>query len=118
MSFLSRLFGGSPADASRLTPAEFQQVHGPDRVVVDVRTASEFAGGHLDGAYHADVMASDFDARIDRLELDPSAPVYLYCRSGNRSGQAADRLRARGFAQAINVGGFDALAAAGLPTVR
>ncbi|MFN3597105.1 MAG: rhodanese-like domain-containing protein [Rubricoccaceae bacterium] len=119
---LSRLFGGTggPAsDAHTLSAADFKaRYDAGDVAVVDVRTPGEYAGGHVAGAHLADMMAPDFDAQIDALGLDPAQPVYLYCRSGNRSGKAAERLRARGFAQATNVGGFEALTAAGLPVAR
>jgi phage shock protein E len=85
-----------------------------DHPVIDVRRPDEFAAGHLAGAVLAEVTAGDFEARIRALELDPEAPVYLYCRTGNRSGLAARMLRRLGYSRAVNVGGFDELVAAGL----
>lgn len=82
--------------------------------VVDVRRPEEFAEGHLEGALFAEVTAPDFEAQIRALNLDPAAPIFLYCRSGNRSGVAARILRDHGYAQAVNVGGFDDLVAKGL----
>jgi rhodanese-related sulfurtransferase len=41
--------------------------------------------------------------------LDPSRTYYLYCRSGNRSGQAAKLLRAKGFDSVFNAGSYDSL---------
>jgi phage shock protein E len=55
------------------------------------------------------VMAADFTAQVEALGLDRSRPVYLYCLSGNRSGQAAKMLRRGGFEQAFNVGSYRAL---------
>ncbi len=88
----------------------------PEAVVVDVRTPGEVAAsGRLAGALVLDVTAPDFEARaLDAL--DPAQPVVLYCRSGNRSGKAAERLAALGFTHLSNAGGFDALASEGLPT--
>jgi rhodanese-related sulfurtransferase len=81
--------------------------------LLDVRREDEFAAGHLEGAVLVDVTAPDFRERIQALSLDPEAPVYLYCRSGNRSGHAARVLREMGIGQAVNVGGLDDLVTAG-----
>ena len=102
----------------RLSPAETAAylAETPEAVVVDVRTPGEVAAsGRLAGALVLDVTAPDFEARaLDAL--DPARPVVLYCRSGNRSGKAAERLAALGFTHLSNAGGFDALADEGLPT--
>ena len=87
-----------------------------DDVVLDVRTPGEYAGGHLAGAENIDLMASDFRERIEGLDRDRT--YYLYCRSGNRSGQAAQMMRQLGFERAYNVGGFETLAKAGAETAR
>jgi phage shock protein E len=85
-----------------------------DHPLIDVRRPEEFEEGHLEGAILVEVTAPDFQERFEALGLDPEAPVHLYCRSGNRSGIAARILRDMGYRQAVNVGGFDALVAAGL----
>lgn len=115
MSLLARLFrrdavaqaapdtsGGHPLE---LSAAEFLARRTPDAQLVDVRTPAEFHGGHLKGAWNADVTDPDFPATVDGLGLDPTRPVYLYCRSGNRSGRATRILRERGYSRAVNVGG-------------
>lgn len=114
MSLFSALFGGPSADA--LSPADFVERRDPAAPVLDVRTPAEFAEGHLAGAVNVDVMAPDFQDRVAALHLPPDGPVYLYCRSGNRSGTAASILHQMGHAGAVNVGGFDALRAAGAET--
>ena len=88
----------------------------PEAVVVDVRTPAEVAAsGRLAGALVLDVNAPDFEARA-QAALDIDRPVVLYCRSGARAGQAAQRLARLGFSRLSNAGGFDALAAVGLAT--
>ncbi len=115
MSFLSRLLGGSfPA----MTPSTFVAERDPSAPLLDVRTPDEFADGHLAGAVNVDVMAPDFGERVQSLGLPDDGPVYLYCRSGNRSGQAAGILQQLGHAGAVNVGGLDALLAAGAEAAR
>ncbi|MEM8556958.1 MAG: rhodanese-like domain-containing protein [Bacteroidota bacterium] len=99
-----------------LSAAEFVAQRASDALVLDVRTPGEFAQGHLTGARNVNVMAGGFDAQIEALGLDKDAPVYLYCRSGHRSGQAQRRLAALGFAQPVNVGSFSALKQAGAST--
>lgn len=85
-------------------------------VIIDVRTPQEFASGHLQGAVNIDVQAADFEARIS--ELDPEASYFVYCRSGNRSGQAIDRMRALGFDDLSNGGSVEqASSISGLPVV-
>lgn len=110
MSFLSRLMGTS---SDSLSPAEFVRQHDPDAPLIDVRTPKEFMSGHLDGAINADVMAPTFAKTIDALELPTEGPIYLYCRSGNRSKTATGLLQRQGHTGAVNIGGFDALVAAG-----
>ncbi|UYN84595.1 MAG: rhodanese-like domain-containing protein [Microcella sp.] len=75
-------------------------------VVIDVRTPAEFASGHLEGAVNLDVQSADFEARV--AELDPAGSYFVYCRSGNRSGQAIDRMRALGFTDLTNGGSVEA----------
>ena len=84
--------------------------------VLDVRTDREFAGGHVAGAVHADVLGDRFEQ--DAASLDPQRPVYVYCASGHRSGRAASKLEAMGFTEVVNAGGFGDLAAAGVATER
>ena len=66
-----------------------------DTVIIDVRTPAEFASGHLDGAVNIDVQSADFAAQI--MELDPNGEYFVYCRSGNRSGQAIAQMNQMGF---------------------
>ena len=100
-------------DTFDLAPAEFVRQRQAGAPVLDVRTPGEFAGGHLAGAVNVDVFDPAFLERVRALDLPAEGPVYLYCRSGARSGQAAEALRRLGHAGALNVGGFEALAGAG-----
>lgn len=64
-------------------------------MLIDVRTAEEFAEGHIPGATNIDVKASDFKDRINSLDKGKTAAVY--CRSGVRSMTAAKILAGAGF---------------------
>ena len=110
MSFLSRLLGASP---SSMSPTEFVARRDAAAPLLDVRTPAEFAEGHLAGAVNVDLFAPDFRQQVEALDLPAETPVYLYCRSGNRSGQATGLLAEMGHAGAVNVGGFEALRRAG-----
>jgi len=85
--------------------------------VIDVRTPMEFSEGHLDGALNLDVQGADFDAKVQ--QLDPAGTYVVYCRSGNRSGQAIERMKAMGFTNLTNGGSVaDAASLTGLPVVQ
>ena len=117
-SFLSRLL----RDPNRLAPADFVARREPSHPVLDVRTPREYAQEHLKGAINVDLSAPDFIRQVERLtkkgRLKADRPVYLYCRSGARSGRAAQLLRGKGFAEAYNVGGLRGLKAAGAKVGR
>lgn len=84
-------------------------------VIIDVRTQGEFDDGHLAEVDHQfDLMNGDFEAQLDNLEKEKT--YYLYCRTGNRSGQAARMMQKNGFENVYNVGGFQQLANAGFET--
>lgn len=88
----------------------------PGVVVVDVRTAAEFAEGHVDGAINVDVEAPTFDAQM--AQLDKATTYAVYCRTGRRSGLATDALGKAGFTSVVNLdGGIADLQAAGAPIV-
>lgn len=81
-------------------------------VIIDVRTKEEFEEGHLAEAdRHLDLLNGDFEAELN--SLDKNRTYYLYCRSGNRSGQAAELMIDNGFSNVYNIGGFQELGAAG-----
>jgi rhodanese-related sulfurtransferase len=71
--------------------------------LVDVRTAAEFASGHLPGAIN--VPVDELPRRYAEIG-NPAKAVVVYCRSGVRSAAAATELKARGFTQVINLGGM------------
>lgn len=75
-----------------------------DTVILDVRTPEEFVEGHLAGAQNIDVSADDFDERVTQLDTD--AQVVVYCRSGNRSAEAVERMEGLGFTNLTDAGGL------------
>jgi rhodanese-related sulfurtransferase len=79
--------------------------------LVDVRLDEEWEAGHIAGAKH--IPIDSLPARAD--EIDRSKPVVLYCRSGDRSGGAADALAASGWDVQSMDGGLVAWMERGLP---
>ena len=83
-----------------------------EALLLDVRTDKEFMEGHLMGATQLDFFRDDFKEEVEKL--DRSRPVFVYCRSGNRSGKAAKLMKELGFAEVYNLeGGFGAWSSAG-----
>lgn len=85
-------------------PAEQPIVMEPNAVLLDVRSAEEFATGHLKGAVllpHdvAPLMVAERIAAKD-------TPIYLYCRSGRRSALTAEALKNQGYTDTHDLGGL------------
>jgi len=86
--------------------------------LLDVRTEQEWNEGRIQGAIRIGHAEDDFAARVTK-ELDPSKPVLVYCRSGNRSAQAARKLEKLGYSRIYDLkGGIKAWLAAGRPVVK
>ncbi len=78
--------------------------------VVDVRSANEWAGGHVPGAIH--IPLGYLAERIGSIPT--TRPIVLQCQAGSRSAIAASLLERLGFTSVINLtGGFSAWVAAG-----
>ncbi len=85
--------------------------------ILDVRTAGEFSGGHIEGA--ALIPISQLQKRLGELKGREKDPLFVYCRSGNRSTVAGKFLVDAGFEQVINLRrGIVDWARAGLPVVK
>jgi phage shock protein E len=111
--------GAEAAGVVLVNPADAQAVlvGQPEAVTLDIRTPEEFVGGHLADAQLIDFYGADFAQRIGELPKD--ATYVLYCRSGNRSAEAAALMRSQGFQSVYEVdGGILAWAQAGLPIER
>ena len=100
-----------------VAPEEFaKRAQRDDVVVLDVRTPGEYESGHLKDAVLLDVQGDGFADCI--AQLDKNAEYAVYCRSGNRSGQALRILEANGFTNAYHLrGGITAWQQAGAEVV-
>ena len=74
--------------------------------LLDVRTAEEYAEGHLSNSVNIDVKADDFLEKANS-QLKKDSKVALYCRSGRRSKKAAELLSKEGYEVIELAGGFN-----------
>ena len=105
-----------PPPARRVDALTAQEhIRNAHAFLLDVRGFGEFATGHAQGA--ACVPLHDLERRVGELPTD--RPVLVMCQSGGRSAIAAERLRALGMDNILDVqGGFGAWQQAGLPTAK
>lgn len=86
----------------------------PGLVILDVRTASEYEEGHIEGAVNIPVQ--ELGVRFDELSIE--GELLVYCRTGNRSAQAVDILLDLGFTKIYHMDeGITGWIEAGYPVV-
>lgn len=117
MLLLLSACGGSSVKVNNLNADGFaSDIKNPGVVVLDVRSAGEYASGHIEGAINIDVEAANFDTKI--AKLDKTVEYAVYCHSGRRSAIAADKMTGANFEKITNLeGGIQAWQAAGFPLV-
>ena len=76
----------------------------------DVRTADEYAAGHIVGAELHDVQLMQAGTYPD---VEKDSQIYVYCRSGNRSAQATSLLKNAGYTEVTDLGAITAVEAMG-----
>jgi rhodanese-related sulfurtransferase len=122
-SFLiaTALLGFIPVISSCSTPSQTKDTTPvmsltPAPIVIDVRSASEFAEGHVQGAINLDLNNGSFQAKLS--SLDNSVGYALYCRSGSRSAMAAELMATAGFDEVRDLGALESAAQSlGLPII-
>ena len=85
-----------------IPPAEFKE-KSLNQTIVDIRTPEEFAEGHIEGAVNINLFDKDFLDQIS--QFDKSKPIFLYCRSGNRTSSASKKIADLGFEQVYDLQG-------------
>jgi rhodanese-related sulfurtransferase len=104
--------GPDLGEAPRIDAEEARErVDGGGVELIDVREDHEWEAGRIPGAEH--VAINDLPAQA--AELGHDQPLIVYCRTGNRSGLAADALRSAGFDVSVLDGGITAWSEQGLP---
>ncbi len=88
-----------------------------DIQLIDVRTPKEYAAGHIKSAVNINFFDDDFISQMSKLDKDKE--IYVYCRSGGRSGKASKKLEAAGFTKVYNLkGGFKNWSGSNLEVVK
>ncbi len=100
-------FGSGTATAAvgSLTPDSYVTQYsqpGTPHLLLDVRTPEEYAEGHI--ANSLNISLQTLSSRLSEIPTD--TPVVIYCRSGNRSAQAAQLLSEAGYTQLYDLGGI------------
>ena len=74
-----------------------------DILLVDVREIGEYNSGHLEGAEL--ITLSEVENEFESMDIEKDKTIYVYCRSGHRSGVAQEVLMDMGFINVYNIGG-------------
>jgi rhodanese-related sulfurtransferase len=74
-----------------------------DAQLLDVRTPEEVAEGALEAAQNINFYDTDFKDKLSKL--DKNKPVFVYCRSGGRSGKCAQMCKDMGFKEIYDMKG-------------
>lgn len=74
-----------------------------DLLLLDVRDASEFEAGHIDGA--TNIFVDELESRLSEIEGYKDKQIVLYCNTGNKSGKAGEILVKNGFTKVYNAEG-------------
>ena len=82
--------------------AEYKET--PGAYLIDVRTSPEYEAGHIEGSINVPLHSVHF---IVNYVNDIEAPLYVYCQSGARSGQATSMFKEMGFKTVKNIGGVN-----------
>ncbi|MGF1478987.1 MAG: rhodanese-like domain-containing protein [Cyanophyceae cyanobacterium] len=90
------------ADVSHLSTSQLASWSAQPPLLLDARTAPEYAVSHLPGAQLAPAQLQDLSTREG---VDPSTPIVVYCSIGYRSAHLAQRLTAMGYENVFNLEG-------------
>ena len=109
MVFTVACYSATTETGDTITPEVLSAIE-HEALIVDVRTPEEFANGHYPGAIN--IPHETILEVLNQLGVTADTSVILYCRSGNRSGQAEQVLQEKGFTEARNAGGLETLLSA------
>ena len=118
ITFLLSLVSCQQGGFSNLDVAGFEELMATQEVaLLDVRTADEYAEGHLPWASNIDWYAEDFLQKVEAA-YPKETPLAVYCRSGRRSAEAAAKLVKAGYTVYNLKGGYLTWSQAGKPTTQ
>ena len=93
-------------EKNTITTLELKKLLSKDKIqLIDVRTQREIKQGSIETALFIDFFDKEFLIKVSRT-VNKRRPVYLYCRSGNRSGKATNILLEKGFEVYNVIGGY------------
>lgn len=97
----------SKAEYKKISAQEAKEMMDKDAsaIILDVRTPAEFAEGHISNALN--IANETIGTERPKGLPDLDATILIYCRSGNRSAQAAKKLVAMGYTQVYDFGGLN-----------
>lgn len=98
-----------------ISAAEFgDKIVNQPGVILDVRTPREYKKGFIKDARLLDIFSDNFDAELNKL--DRNATYYVYCASGGRSAECAEKMQTLGFKKVYDLdGGMGAWRNANMP---
>ncbi|MFL1732782.1 rhodanese-like domain-containing protein [Moraxella oculi] len=96
-----------PSAKPPVQPADVQEVKKAEGVWIDVRSAEEYAQGHLQGALN--ITNEQIADQIPSVAPNKNTPIHLYCRSGRRAEVVKNTLTKLGYVNVTNHGGYDDL---------
>lgn len=99
INLLKKLFGIGPA-------VDYTELVKQGAIIVDVRSKGEFNGGHIKGAVN--ISVDTLSNNLGKLK-DKNKPIITCCASGMRSASAKSILKANGYTQVYNGGGWNSL---------
>lgn len=92
---------------AQTSPDQVRKAIGDGALVIDVRSATEYAEGHLEGALN--IPHDRTQELIRTAGTDKSRSIVVYCRSGRRSAIALSSLQQSGYTNVLNGGGYERL---------
>jgi rhodanese-related sulfurtransferase len=93
--------GGSWPESRDISNADLKDFVAKGTRLIDVRTAGEFTGGHIEGAENVPIG----DVPSKSGSWDKKTPIVVYCQTGSRSLNAFQYLQAQGFEHVYNLPG-------------
>ena len=98
---------GKPNTDEQITPQEAKALMDSEKgyVILDVRTPEEYAAGHIAGA----ILIPDYEIgeKAESILADKEQMILVYCRSGRRSKNAANKLATLGYTNVKEFGGIN-----------
>ncbi len=91
-------FGG----ISVISPQDFKLKY-VNHTIIDIRTPREYGSGHIEGAININLFDKDFLNQLSKY--DKEQPIFIYCRSGNRTSTASKKMANFGFKQIYDLQG-------------